>query len=94
MTSELSDLSVGTVEGVDGWNTAIVRTAVGDDLLQRAESKGALETRAYSEENWARLKEASILKKRRAWSAMKETEEGYLRLSQMAIDEILKETSP
>ena len=94
MTSELSDLSVGTVEGVEGWNTAIVRTALGEDLLQRAESKGSLETRAYSEEHWARLKEASILKKRRALSAMKETEEGHLRLSQMAIDEILKETSP
>jgi coenzyme F420 hydrogenase subunit beta len=94
MTSELSDLSVGTVEGVEGWNTAIVRTSVGEDLLQRAESKGALETRAYSEEHWARFKEASILKKRRALSAMKETEEGYLRLSQMAIEAILKETIP
>jgi len=47
MTSELSDLSVGTVEGEEGWNTVIVRTARGEDLLRLAESKGVLETRAY-----------------------------------------------
>jgi len=51
--SELSDLSVGTVEGEEGWNTVIVRTARGEDLLNRAESKGALETRVYPEDKWA-----------------------------------------
>jgi len=93
MTSELSDVSVGTVEGVEGWNTVIIRTAMGEDLLRGAESKGALEIRAYAEERWARLKEASLLKKRRALSALKETEEGYLHLSQKATDEILKEAT-
>jgi coenzyme F420-reducing hydrogenase beta subunit len=94
MTSELSDISAGTVEGVEGWNTVIVRTAMGEDLIQRAESKGALETRAYPQERWARLKEASILKKRRALSNLKEMQDGYLHLSQRTIDEIIKGVVP
>jgi coenzyme F420 hydrogenase subunit beta len=94
MTSELSDISVGTVEGEQGWNTVIVRTARGEELLCRAESKGALETRVCPEERWVHLKEASILKKRRALSASKEMKESYLQLSQGTIDEIFKEVIP
>ena len=78
MTAELSDLSVGTVEGVEGWNTVIVRTDRGSDLLARAESKGALVTRAYPEDKWAHLKEASMLKKQRGLNALKEVGESYL----------------
>ncbi|MCP4668360.1 MAG: hypothetical protein GY849_18605, partial [Deltaproteobacteria bacterium] len=37
MTSEFSDISVGTVEGKEGWNTVLVRTAMGDELMSRAE---------------------------------------------------------
>ncbi|MBP1738216.1 MAG: coenzyme F420-reducing hydrogenase, beta subunit, partial [Deltaproteobacteria bacterium] len=81
MTSELSDLSVGTVEGEEGWNTVIVRTARGEDLLRRAESKGVLETRVYPEDKWSHLKEASILKKRRGLDALKGVQEKYVTLS-------------
>jgi coenzyme F420 hydrogenase subunit beta len=94
MTSELSDLSVGTVEGEEGWNTVIVRTARGEDLLGRAESKRVLETRAYPEDKWAHLKEASILKKQRGLNALDKVQEKYVTLPQGVIDAILKEVIP
>jgi coenzyme F420 hydrogenase subunit beta len=94
MTSELSDLSVGTVEGEEGWNTVIVRTARGEEILRRAESKGVLETRTYPADKWAHLKEASILKKRRGLEALKDVEEKYVTLRQQVIDAILKEVAP
>jgi coenzyme F420 hydrogenase subunit beta len=94
MTSELSDLSVGTVEGEEGWNTVIVRTEKGDDLLRLAEAKGVLETRAYPEDKWAHLKWASVLKKQRGLNALKDAQEKYLTLPQKVIDAILKEVAP
>jgi coenzyme F420 hydrogenase subunit beta len=93
MTSELSDISVGTVEGEEGWNTVIVRTARGEDLLGRAESKGVLETRTYPDDKWAHLKEASILKKQRGLNALKDVQEKYVTLPQRVIDAILKEVA-
>jgi coenzyme F420 hydrogenase subunit beta len=94
MTSELSDLSVGTVEGEEGWNTVIVRTAKGEDLLGRAEAKGVLETRAYPEDKWDHLKMASILKKQRGLTALNKVQEKYVTLRQEVIDAILKEVTP
>ena len=84
MTAELSDLSVGTVEGKEGWNTVIVRTAMGKDLLRRAKKAGTIETKSLPKDNLDHLIEASLLKKRRALDALKESggiEKGYLSLS-------------
>jgi coenzyme F420 hydrogenase subunit beta len=92
MTSELSDLSVGTVEGVDGWNTVVVRTDRGEDLFKRALDAGIIESRPLPEENTQHLKTASVLKKQRALKALKErgeTENGYLILSSEIIQRIL-----
>jgi coenzyme F420 hydrogenase subunit beta len=92
MTSELADVSVGTAEGVEGWNTVIVRTERGEDLLKRAESAGVVEVRPLPEENLRHLKEASLLKKKRALSVLKERgelEEGYLRLPPETLKKIL-----
>jgi coenzyme F420 hydrogenase subunit beta len=94
MTGELSDISVGTVEGGAGWNTVLVRTPRGEELIRLAESKGALETRKYPEDKWAHLKEASILKKRRALFALKELQGTYLSVSKKAIEKISKEVAP
>jgi coenzyme F420 hydrogenase subunit beta len=93
MTSEFSDISVGTVEGKEGWNTVLVRTAKGDELISRAEASGIVETLAFPEDKLAHLKEASLLKKRRALEALKERgelEDGYLRLSAKSIERILQ----
>jgi len=92
MTSELSDLSVGTVEGVDGWNTVVVRTDRGEDLFKRALDAGIIESQPLPEENTQHLKTASVLKKQRALKALKErgeTENGYLILSSEIIQRIL-----
>ena len=72
MTAELSDISVGTVEGKEGWNTVVARTAMGHDLLRRAKNGGVIETRPLPRGHLNHLKEASLLKKRRALDALKE----------------------
>ena len=94
MTSELSDLSVGTVEGIEGWNTVITRSDLGEEILSRAEAAGIIESRPLPEENFKHLKEASLLKKRRAVSTLKERGElegGYIILSHELIGRILSE---
>jgi coenzyme F420 hydrogenase subunit beta len=83
MTAELADLSVGMVEGRPGWNTIIVRTQAGEDLFVRAEEKGILETGPLHEGYLIHLREASRLKKLRAFNALKErgdADGGYLRM--------------
>ena len=95
MTAELSDLSVGTVEGKEGWNTVIIRTVVGENLLKRAKKAGVIETRPVPKNNLNHLKEASLLKKRRALDALNEKggiEKAYFTLSANLIKRILSES--
>ncbi len=94
MTSELSDLSVGTVEGIQGWNTVITRSDLGEEILSRAEAAGIVESQPLPEENLKHLKEASLLKKQRALLTLKERgelEDGYILLSREWIERILSE---
>ncbi|MDD5313440.1 MAG: Coenzyme F420 hydrogenase/dehydrogenase, beta subunit C-terminal domain [Dehalococcoidia bacterium] len=65
MTSEFSDISVGAVEGTEGWNTVIVRSDRGTRIIGLAVKKGVLEVQALPPQNLAHLKEASLLKKNR-----------------------------
>lgn len=44
-TSELADLSVGSVGSAPGWSTVIARTEKGLKTLQQAESEGYIETK-------------------------------------------------
>ena len=95
MTAELSDLSVGTVEGKEGWNTVIIRTAIGENLLKRAKKAGVIETQPLPKDNLSHLKEASLLKKRRALDALNEKggiEKAYFTLSANLIKRILSES--
>jgi len=66
MTSEFADISVGSVEGIEGWNTVIIRTDAGAELMEIARAKGKLETDNLPPQNLAHLKEAALLKKKRA----------------------------
>ena len=72
MTAEFSDLSVGSArvpegwEVARGWNQVIVRTPAGQDLLDRARSRGLLEFREMPEGNLEKLKKASLNKKKTA----------------------------
>lgn len=96
MTSELSDLSVGTVEGIQGWNTVIIRTDLGEKILRQAEAAKIVKSQPLPEENLKHLREASLLKKQRALLRLKERgelEDGYLILSRKLIGRILSEAN-
>ena len=66
MTSEFADISVGMVEGIEDWNTVIIRTPEAERLVQKAKQEGIIETKPLDEERLGHLREASLLKKRRA----------------------------
>jgi coenzyme F420 hydrogenase subunit beta len=70
MTSEFADISVGMVEGIEDWNTLIVRTPVGKRLVDEATRAGVVNTRPLEQTRLDHLKEASSLKKKRAVDAI------------------------
>ena len=72
MTSELADISVGAFEPVPGWNTVVVRTARGQELLDRAKADGLLQVEEYLAEELQRLRQASRNKKARALRNIKQ----------------------
>ena len=62
-TSELSDLSVGSVGSPAGWSTVIARTVKGLELLQKAEEDNYLETRALTDSGLELIKKLANQKK-------------------------------
>jgi coenzyme F420 hydrogenase subunit beta len=66
MTSEFSDLSVGAMEGAPGWNTVIVRTEKGEELIEEARQEKRIQVREIPEADLSHLQEAARLKKKRA----------------------------
>jgi coenzyme F420 hydrogenase subunit beta len=72
-TAELADLSVGSTEWKAGWNTLIVRSAAGSELVESACDNGWLETRPMKEERVGILREASRTKKSRALGLREQT---------------------
>jgi len=73
MTAEFADLSVGAAEGIEGWNTLIVRSAAGAKLVKAARAGGVLEVAPLPDANVEHLKEAALIKKRRGLSNIVET---------------------
>ncbi len=69
LTGEWADLSVGMFEGRPGWNTLIVRTDRGEELVRDAEAAGYLELEPMPQENAAHLAGAGRAKKERAFRA-------------------------
>ncbi len=65
MTAEFADIAVGAAEGIEGWNTVIVRSEKGRGLIEKAVKKGIVTTKAMPEASIQHLKEASLLKKKR-----------------------------
>ncbi len=66
MTAEKSDVSVGAVEGMSGWNTLIIRTEKGRALVDMAIKKGALELADQDPETLQHLYDAAQMKRNRA----------------------------
>jgi coenzyme F420 hydrogenase subunit beta len=94
MTAEFADISVGSAEGVEGWNTLIVRSHAGRELVEAARAKGIIETAPLPQQNLDHLKEASLLKKKRGLNKVIETTGSdqdllYLKLSSEAVKGLL-----
>jgi coenzyme F420 hydrogenase subunit beta len=66
MTSEWADISVGVMEGMPEWNTLIIRSARGRQLVEEACKEGLLVTQEMPETNLEHLRTASLNKKKRA----------------------------
>jgi coenzyme F420 hydrogenase subunit beta len=66
MTAEWCDVSVGMFEGRPGWNTLIVRSESGAELVRLARDKGFLETEEMPRQNLNRLAKAAADKKERS----------------------------
>ena len=86
MTSEFADISVGMVEGIEDWNTLIVRTPVGKKFVDKAKKTGIINTKPLEKKRLEHLKEASSIKKKRAVEAIRKRTGDkknmlYLRLS-------------
>jgi len=94
MTAEFTDISVGSAEGVDGWNTVIVRTQKGAGIIAAAKQKGKLEIKELPSQSLKHLKEAAMLKKARAIREIvnktgDKSKLLYLGMSQGLMDELL-----
>jgi coenzyme F420 hydrogenase subunit beta len=94
MTAELADLSVGAAEGVQGWNTLIVRSEAGKELVESAIANGVIETAPLPDENLEHLREAALLKKKRALKGIVDRTGSaedllYLKLSDEALERLL-----
>lgn len=67
MTAEFSDISVGSAGSkYPGWNTVIVRTNTGANLVNMAKAKGILETQALPDQRLAHLKTVALNRKKTA----------------------------
>jgi coenzyme F420 hydrogenase subunit beta len=69
-TSELADLSVGSTEWKDDWNTLITRTERGQKLADRAAKDKALRVKEFPGERVNLLRDAVLGKKKRVLKAI------------------------
>lgn len=101
MTCEFSDISVGSARSPEGWavdkgwNQVIVRTALGEELIHLARTKGLLEFKTVPEGNLEKLKAASLNKKRNCLRHLSEKSGRpedliYLSVKDPAVGESLK----
>ena len=94
-TSELADLSVGSTEWKDEWNTLIVRSERGARFLEAAEAAGAVRLRPLPAERLRILREAAYNKKRRALGEIAASPEpSYLKISRTERDFFRPERLP
>jgi coenzyme F420 hydrogenase subunit beta len=71
MTSELADVSVGMFEGRPGWNTVVIRSQTGAQIVAEACRHGFLETEPLPAERLEHLTRATGEKKERALRMLK-----------------------
>ncbi len=97
MTAELADLAVGMFEGKPGWNTLIIRSDTGAEIVDRARQEGFLETADFPAANLKHLSKAASDKKERSLRTLirrglinnKNGEHAAIRIPQEIVDRIL-----
>ena len=97
MTSELADLAVGMFEGKPGWNTVIVRSDTGAQIVDQARQAGFIETADFPDENLKHLSKAAADKKDRSLRTLLRRElinndngqRAAVRIPQEVVDRIL-----
>jgi len=80
-TAEFADISVGSTERDPDWNTLVVRTRQGAELVEEAKRAGALEVKPYPAEREPLLRRAALNKKLRVLAAMEEGKISYLSMT-------------
>jgi len=98
MTAEFADLSAGMFEGRPGWNTLIVRSEAGDEIVQQARKEGFIESEDFPEENLKHLLKAAAEKKQRSLRTLIRRglinnpgdERAAVRIPQEVVDKILR----
>jgi len=97
MTAQFADISVGSGRAMfKGWNTVIVRTGAGADLIEIAKKKGMLEIQPLPEENLIHLKKAALNKLKKAIRKItertgSEQDFGYLKVRAEVAEALLEE---
>jgi len=98
MTSEWADISLGVLEGNPDWNTLVVRTEKGKDLVERASREGYLDLNPMPAANLDHLCFAAETKKKRSLTRARDdgllncTEDGKraaLRVPEAVVREII-----
>lgn len=70
-TSELADVSVGSIGSTKGWSTVIVRTELGQSLLENAEREGYITVKEGNDEYLQDVRKFAAMKKKRSKKNMK-----------------------
>jgi coenzyme F420 hydrogenase subunit beta len=97
MTSEFADLAVGMYEGQPGWNTLIIRSERGAEIVDQASRENFIETEEFPAENLEHLSKAAAEKKERSLRTLTRRglinnqgdERAAVRIPQEVVDKIL-----
>jgi coenzyme F420 hydrogenase subunit beta len=77
MTAEWTDVSVGMYEGQPGWNTLLIRTRTGAELVDKAMADEWLVVGEFPEADQKALADAALAKKKRSFRNA--DRQGYLK---------------
>jgi coenzyme F420-reducing hydrogenase beta subunit len=90
-TAELADISVGSTEWKTGWNTLIIRSEPGRELVDGACREGWIEIQPFPEGKRKILRDASRTKKLKVLELLEHEEQEKGIRSYLHIDELEKE---
>ena len=92
VTAELADVSVGSTEWQDDWNTVLVRSEAGEKLVDEAKGAEILEVQEFPSEREEMLREAVGNKKKRAVKQLSERGSEASPLHYLKMDDAQRES--